>query len=387
MYRNTILLVLFLAGLLLVVVLHYLPSEQTSPIADPVRPMRPSQGGEFRGICLQLNDADPQHPYERFITEISKTGANTVCLVLHAYQENASSQAITIDARKTPSDAHLAKLIDHAHDRGLRVMVMPVVLLSQRRSNEWRGEIKPGNWNAWWQDYSDFVLHYARLAEEGEVEIFAVGSELISTETQTDRWSALIAEVRKVSSARLTYSANWDHYQVPKFWADLDIVGLTTYFTLAKGADPSYEAILRRWTEIREDILAWQKTVRRPLLFTEVGWPNQETAAEFPWNYYAATDKPDPQLQARCFKAFFETWVREKTVAGYLVWEWANHPDQPTDPQKDTSYRPVGKPAMEVIQRYFQMPSPWQKASTTHPSETTGRSQRKAEPACQSAPQ
>lgn len=372
MYRNTILLVLFLAGGLLVVVLHYLPQDLQSTTGPTTSPMKPSSAGEFRGICLQLHHATPDHPYERFIDEIARSGANTLCLVIHAFQENASSQSIFIDARKSPSDEHLARLIAHARRRNLRVMIMPVVLLSNRRGTEWRGKINPGNWDAWWKDYSEFILHYARIAADGKVDIFAVGSELISTETQTDRWRTLIRKVREVCPARLTYSANWDHYQVPRFWEALDIVGLTTYFTLAEGKDPPLEQLLVRWNEIRQDILTWQKTVDRPLLFTEVGWPNQVTAAEFPWNYYAATDQPDPELQARCFKAFFETWVHEKAVCGFLIWEWTNYPGQDTDPQTDTSYRPVGKPAMDVIQAYFQAPSPWQKhpgTAATRPAE------------------
>jgi len=357
MNKNAILLILFAFVVLAMLCFRGLNGEDPAPVPG-LEPARPSRAGEFRGISLQLHTGDDNHPHEFFISEIARTGANTICFVFHGYQEHAGSKSIFVDTRKVPSDRRLRKMIDHAHKKGLRVILMPVVLLAKRRENEWRGKINPGNWDSWWKDYSQFILRYAKLAESGKAEVFSVGSELISTETQTDRWKKLIAEVRKVYSGRLTYSANWDHYQAPKWWDDLDIVGMTSYYTLAKGTNPSLADLKKTWAGIRKKVLAWQKTVNRPILFTEVGWPNQVTAAEFPWNYYAATDKPDPKLQARCFEAFFETWKGEPAVAGYLIWEWRTYPKKNLDPQKDTSYCPAGKPAMKIISKYLQMPVP-----------------------------
>ncbi len=366
MKKNMIILIVFAFIILAVICFQYLPGEDPDSSANIVpNPAKPSEAGEFRGISLQLHNSDNGHPYEQYIDEIAQTGANTICLVVHGYQENAGSASIFIDNRKTIDNSRLAKLIAHAHARKLRVMVMPVVLLTKRRGNEWRGKIKPDDWDEWWHDYTEFVMHYAKLAGQAKVEILAVGSELISTEIQTERWKQLIAEVRSVYKGRLTYSANWDHYQVPKFWDDLDIIGMTTYFTLAKGTDPKFEELLASWAKAKGEILAWQKTVNRPILFTEVGWPNQITAAEFPWNYYAATDKPAPQLQADCFESFFKTWINEPNVAGFLVWEWRNHPGQKIGPNEDTSYCPCGKPALDIIQKFFLAPSP---ASTTRPT-------------------
>ena len=193
------------------------------------------------------------------------------------------------------------------------------------------------------------------------MELFAVGSELISTEQQTDRWKALIEKVRNMPfRGRLTYSANWDHYKVPQFWDKLDIIGMTTYYELTGGKQPTEDVLLASWNRIKKEILDWQAKSKnpRPLLFTEVGWPNQKTAAEFPWDYYRAQDKPDPELQARCFKTFFEAWAKERAVAGFLIWEWRTGLDQDTSPTKDTGYVPMGKPAMKVIDAFFDSPAP-----------------------------
>jgi hypothetical protein len=317
---------------------------QTSPAT------RPSAAGEFRGFSLQLHSSDPAHPYEKLVDEIAATGANTIKLVVPGWQENCSSTSIFIDVRKGPWPARVVEVIRHARKKGLHVVFMPIVLLENGREGEWRGKINPEKWDHWWDDYNEFILHNARLAQEGGADVFMVGSELISTEDQTDRWKALIAEVRKVFKGRLSYSANWDHYEGIQWWSDLDLVGMTTYYNLADDKKPTSDVLLASWKPIHKAILEWQAKVNRPILFTEVGWPNQVTCAEVPWDYYRSPDKPDPALQAACFESFFRTWDGEPAVAGWLVWEWRTSLDQKCD-ESDTSYNPEGKPAMAVIKK------------------------------------
>jgi len=332
-------------------------------------PLKPSAAGEFRGITLQLHSGNPKRKYEKRIDEIIEdAGANTVSLVVHGYQENCSSTSIFVDARHIPTRDRIKALIAYAHGKKLRVVLMPVVLLENAREDEWRGKIKPTSWDDWWVDYGNFIAHWAKLAAECDVEMMMIGSELVSTEEQTVRWRKLIARVRKIyPKGRLGYSSNWDHYWVPKFWGDLDVVGMTTYHDLTGGKDPTLANILDGWKPIKAKILKWQKTVNRPIIFTEVGWPNQPTCAQYAWNYYQSNET-DPAAQKACFEAFFQTWINEKCVAGILVWEWRTYDGENVDPKTDRSYVPCGKPAMDVIRKYFQAASP---NATTRPASST----------------
>ena len=331
-------------------------SDQRS--VNPVDPPKPVWPTQFRGIALQLHNSDGLETYSVLIRQIAQTNANTICLVVHAHQENASSASIFMDSRKTPSDPELTELIALAHKQGLRVILMPIVLLENARSGEWRGKIDPPNWDSWWEDYANFILHFAKLSARTDTEIFMVGSELISTEKQADKWCNLIDKVRSVYPGLISYSANWDHYSPIKWWDKVDVIGMTTYYDLTGGDKPTLERLARSWKSIKDDILTWhgKNFPQLPILFTEVGWPNQITCAQFPWNYYQSPDKPDPQAQANCFEAFFKAWITEPAVAGFIVWEWKNHPDQNTG-LEDTSYVPTDKPAMEVIEKFYRLPA------------------------------
>ncbi len=353
----------------------------------PPAPVRRVDVAQMRGFSLQLQSASPSRPYDKYIGEIADAGANTICLVVAAYQENGGSTSIFVDARRVPTDERLGRLIALARRKGLRVVLMPIVLLDNPRAGEWRGQIEPKGWAKWWDKYNGYILRYARIAQQGGVDVFMVGSELVSTEKDhAPRWRRLIREVRGVFKGCLSYSANWDHYRPVSWWDEIDIVGMTTYYDLTKGKQPTVQRLLASWQPIRRDVLAWQRTINRPILFTEVGWPNQVTCAQYPWDYTRNPDKPDPTAQANCFEAFFRTWIREPSVAGFLVWEWRNAPGQDTGP-KDTGYVPCGKPAMKVIQKYYQMPGAEPKATRPAASQpATARSAPATAPATRPAP-
>ena len=336
---------------------------EAKPLSPEQRkPLIPSKRREFLGVSLQLQSGYEKHPFEQYIREIAETGANTVCLVVPGYQENGKSTSIFIDARKAPSQRRLEALIRYARTEDaehgkppLKVVLMPIVLMENPRSGDWRGSIDPADWEDWWEDYSKFMVHFARIAKATNVEVLMVGSELVTTEKQTERWTRLIESVREVYDGRLSYSANWDHYRVPQWWNKLDIIGLTTYYDLTGGKAPTLDRLRAAWKPIKKEILSWRNSQypKHPILFTEVGWPNQVTCAQYPWDYYRAPDKPDPEAQANCFQAFFEAWMDEPAVAGYLIWEWRSYPEQKTGPE-DTSYIPCGKPSLDVIKKHFR---------------------------------
>ena len=418
------LIVLSVFGLVLAVVLcvplFRLANGQPEAGATASAPARLNVNvGEFRGLWLQLHRRGDDLPYEQYIREVHDTGANTICLTLAGVQENGASSDIFIDQRKAPDPVRLAGLFKLAkQELKMRVVFMPIVLLDRPRADEWRGKISPEDWTTWWNQYEDFITFYAELARRNDVDLFIVGSELISTEKDETHWRALIEKVRglchwtldqmfrqqvteafpgvpaeglaerlgvaklddfsfsqadpaKLSpeqrkvydefAARhrpmlLSYSANWDHYEVPKWWDALDAVGMTSYYNVNPSEDvnPTVDALAKEWEKIRDKISAWQRTVNKPILFTEVGWPSVQGGSITPWDYYRAGG-PAPVEQDRCMQSFLRTFADQPWVAGVLIWKWRGYPGEEGD-KDDKGYVPINKPVMKTIEQYFATP-------------------------------
>ncbi len=337
------------------------PPVRSNPANSDARPStRPVRAnGQFRGMAVQLHCnewfPDVYDQYHPLIAEIAELGADTVQFVVHAWQDHAGSLDMHLDAKRTADSEQLGRLCDLAHAGGLRVILMPVVMLKNPRNNEWRGQIVPRNrdWDDWFRRFTRINVHFAKIGERHRVEALIIGSELIKAEAHTNRWRRMIEEVRQHYRGKLGYSANWDHYQTDKirFWPELDFVGMTTYYELAKGPRPGRDEIDANWARIKSAILAFQREVRKPIIFTEVGWCSQEGAAAEAWNYYQnqkATDEGHAE-QVACYKSFLKTWSDEPAVGGIIWWEW----DTSAGGEKDFNYTPRAKPAEQVLRKWF----------------------------------
>lgn len=323
------------------------------PVARPAMQLPPGQL-PYRGLAVQVASGyyRPRETHAPMLAEIAELGANTVLFSVCGYMEHARSQSIYIDLRKVPPPEDFEFLIRRGRELGLRVILMPIVLLRNPRGSEWRGVIDPPDWDDWWMQYTDFVLFFADIAREGGADALMVGSELVSTEKYTGRWRTLIARVReRFYGGKLGYSANWDHYRPIEFWDALDFIGMTSYYTLADRKNPTVQEIVERWKPIRAEILDWQREIGRPILLTEVGWCSQEGAAMAPWNYYQNQTATPAGLeeQRRLYEAFLRAWGDTPELMGVIWWEW----DASDGGTGDFGYSPKNKPAEQVLRRWF----------------------------------
>lgn len=102
-------------------------------------------------------------------------------------------------------------------------------------------------------------------------------------------WRTLIAAARTAYSGKLTYAANFDHYDQIGFWPELDYVGINSYFSLrphlndAPGEDELLARFTDRWREILERIDTFRN--EKPVLFTEIGYTFLRYSTVEPWNH------------------------------------------------------------------------------------------------------
>lgn len=309
----------------------------------------------FRGVVLQVQRIDEPYNYHKAIDDIVGLGADTVEIVVDSKMENGGSSVIFVDVRQTPTIDKLTELIQYAKGKGLRVVLMPIVLLEKPIGNQWRGTIAPPSWEEWFESYREMLRHYTQAATRGNADVFVVGSELVSTEKHKDEWLNNIATVRKTFKGLLTYSANWDHYQKIPFWDHLDLISTNCYYKLGENKDVTVEEIVNRWHAIQKDLLAWVRTQHKPYMFTEVGWCSVANAADEPWDYTKEWVAMDQNLQRKLYEGFFQVWYGKPELGGFMIWQWTPGGGGPLD----RGYTPAGKPAEQVLRAWLAKPR-WQ---------------------------
>ncbi|MCP4250500.1 MAG: hypothetical protein GY778_25940, partial [bacterium] len=152
-------MMVFRLALLGLLVLHVDPTNgAAAPPAD-----RP-----YHGLAVQVHPGrDALETSKRLIHEVADLGADTVLLSVNGYQKRVESLAIQFDGPGSLTNAQWLDLFGVAHGRGLHIVLMPKVLLSDPQGGAWRGKIAPSSWEAWFAQYGRFILHFAKLAQRG----------------------------------------------------------------------------------------------------------------------------------------------------------------------------------------------------------------------------
>lgn len=285
---------------------------------------------------------------------LAGTGTEWIAIVTTYYQDEYNSQQI-FPTEKTPSDRSLIHVINKAHKLGLKVMLKPHIDLIDQSDGLWRADIgfqNEADWREWFLEYSKFILHYARLAEKTNVELFCIGTELSFACQQTEFWQIyIIPQIRKAYSGKLVYAANWDEYRNIRFWDELDYVGVDAYFPLVDRSASGYEEIETGCKKWADEIEQWQKTINKPIIFTEVGYRSCEFSAARPWDS-SLNAKVDLEMQANCYRAVLNTFCNRAWFKGVYWWYWKTSPYAGGLGNRD--FTPQNKPAQTVLTNWYR---------------------------------
>jgi hypothetical protein len=245
----------------------------------------------------------------------------------------------------------VVQLVNFAHKENLKVMIKPHVWIAQQG---WPGEYElrsEEDWKEWELSYRAYIINFAEIAEELNVELFCIGTEFrLAIRQRPLFWLYLIKEVRKVYHGKITYAANWDNYEQVNFWSELDYIGIDAYFPLDNTSVPDLEVLKRNWLPIKEDLADLNKVEGVPILFTEFGYRSVESAAGKQWEL---DNRPlNMDAQSIAYQALFETFWDEPWFDGGFLWKWRFRAG--TGGLTDTGYTPQGKPGLKVITNQFQ---------------------------------
>jgi hypothetical protein len=211
---------------------------------------------------------------------------------------------------------------------------------------EMRGE---ADWKTWFASYEAYLLPYVREAQAAGADAFCVGRELDTTVLRREAdWRGVIAAVRREFQGPLTYSANFDTWQGLRFWDALDFIGVSAYFPLAPGDDPSPTELAAGWDRALAPLEAAHRRWGKPVLLTEAGFPSVASAARAPWREERTA--ADVWLQARCYDATLRALARRPWIEGAFFWLW----ERTSRPAwRDPSHAIVDKPASFTMARWY----------------------------------
>ncbi|MBD3379303.1 MAG: hypothetical protein GF408_02455 [Candidatus Omnitrophica bacterium] len=309
-----------------------------------------------KGMCYVTWDRDrfATQYSDNSLTKLSEMGVEYISLCVTEYQEKYNSTRIE-ETDKTPSSRSVKHVIRKAHDLGMKVMLKPHIdLIDKFDGTYWRADIgfaTEKDWEEWFEEYEDFIIKYAKIAQRCKVDIFCVGTELSFTAQKEDKWREIIAKVKKIYDGKLVYAANWDNFKNIGFWDEMDYVGIDAYFPLSYDPDPSMEDLKKGWEKWKKDIAYWQSQINKPIIFTELGYASTAHAPYSPWKG-GYSGNADPEIQAKCYKAFFDTVWKEPWFAGVYWWKWDTNTR--AGGEHNRQFTPQNKPAQRIIEANYK---------------------------------
>lgn len=276
---------------------------------------------------------------------VDATGADNVILAVTAKQQTAHSEEIDFKSEDTPGDDEIVKMIQYAKNLGLRVILKPMV---NCEDGTWRAHINffdievpcEPKWSKWFESYTEFMLHYAKIAMENECEMLIIGCELVQTQRRETEWRALIKKIREVYTGLITY--NTDKYQEGEvaWWDALDVISSSGYYPI------------NDWGQQLERIRKVVERFNKPFFFAEAGCMSSKGSSYVP-NDWTLGGKRSLEEQRSYYEVMFDECEKQSWIRGFGIWDW-NAELYPIEwGAKDPYYALYGKPACEIVKSFY----------------------------------
>lgn len=269
------------------------------------------------------------------------TDCNFVMLVPNGLQDTPQSEVIEYDCEANVSDEELIFMIQEIQKRGLMVGLKPTV---NCKNGTWRAYISffeedvpcEAKWGNWFKAYTEFQLHYSKIAQDTGCDLFLPGCEMVMTEHREQEWRQVIASVRQVYHGLVSY--NTDKYQEHrvKWWDALDLISSSGYYPLDD------------WTQQLDRIEQVVKTYQKPFFFAEAGCMSTKGSKYLPNNWMIQGDV-DLEGQAQWFQNMFEHIKERDWVMGTVIWSWDGKLYSQQAAHNHPYYEIYQKPAQQVV--------------------------------------
>ncbi|MBN1354359.1 MAG: glycoside hydrolase TIM-barrel-like domain-containing protein, partial [Candidatus Omnitrophica bacterium] len=287
-------------------------------------------------------------PSDLTLVYLQKLGVRHIAIVVPTYQESVDSKDIVIhdfEGGDTPSDESIEHAIKTAHLLGIKLMLKPHV---DCLDGTMRMDIMASA--DWFKSYKNMILHYAKLAQKNDVDIFCAGTELENTTSERweKEWRDIISAIKEVYSGYITYSANWSEYKYVPFWDMTDIIGIDAYFPLTDKNDPTEEELVAAWNRVADGIEIWLKdsNLNKEIIFTELGYVSSDGTNKQPWA--TLTNPEDQKEQADALNAAFTVLTARSWFKGLYLWQYF-----PQERWSPLGFSIRGKLAEGVLRKWY----------------------------------
>ena len=219
---------------------------------------------------------------------------------------------------------HITVPLTWAKELNMKVMLKPHLAYWGSRFS-WRGDINFNSekeWNIFFEDYKNWILVQAQIAEKYKADIFCIGVEYKHSLRFEQKWREIISAIRGVYSGKLTYGANWDTYANVKFWDDLDYVGIQAYFPIVDKKNPTEAELNSGWDLVLNQLKDFSTQKDKSIIFTELGYNNSEFAGKEPWSSHESKSDAGKMTQQRCLNIALEKTKSKEFIAGVFLWKW-----------------------------------------------------------------
>ncbi len=329
----------------------------TRPPEAPVKKVaKPWKKGAFqKGVQVYWHTGgSDEHVRARatvILDYVVSLGANSVGLTFPLYTDGVTPTRVYA-GKETPTPRELSVVIAVAHERGLRVMLRPILdeeNIAAEQKGAWRGTIQPPNVEAWFTSYIKALAPYQQLAGQAEVAEFVVGVELFSLERYSGQWKRVKRSTAKYFDGELSFAVNWD--AVGRNKMPFKALGLDMY----PAVDLPDSASVGRLTRALEQWLDRNaKPAHRNIVIQEVGIAGIPDAYRNPW--YWGSGKADSRYfgtQERWFEAAYRA-SKKSGMKGIYYWMVDSNQEFTREAVKAQSAGGfIGRPAEDAIRRSF----------------------------------
>lgn len=295
------------------------------------------------------------------LNHIQATGAD-LTLVTMVTVDDANDSSPTDISETTFND-----VINRSTKIGLNVgMLKPHIGIAGQHDSFGRDKYDPDNYDTFFENWKDLMLHYADLANANGIPILSIGCEMkLCTDTKyLVKWQDIYNSIKaKYPDLLITYSMSMYEFENPENSGQIssvvDLIGLNVYPAYAP---VNYDATMKvdelkgawwhDWNghEFMQSINGYYDSYQKPIYITETGLtPYDDGLSRLVSDYNGTDHAYNFDAQAIGYKAAFEAMTLNSHVIGVAIW----HASKPFSFIDENNVNKV-TPSEKVLTQYFK---------------------------------